>query len=31
MVHNPGYDFNDRVLPFGASYWVRIAETYLKA
>jgi len=31
MVHNPGYDFNDRVLPTGASYWVRVAETYLHA
>jgi hippurate hydrolase len=31
MVHNPGYDFNDRVLPTGASYWVRIAESYLRA
>ena len=30
MVHNPGYDFNDAVLPTGASYWVRVAETYLK-
>ncbi len=30
MVHNPGYDFNDRVLPTGASYWVRVAEAYLK-
>jgi hippurate hydrolase len=30
MVHNPAYDFNDRVLPTGASYWVRVAETYLK-
>ena len=30
MVHNPGYDFNDRVLPTGASYWVRLAETCLK-
>jgi len=29
MVHNPGYDFNDAVLPTGASYWVRVAETYL--
>jgi hippurate hydrolase len=29
MVHNPGYDFNDRVLPTGASYWVRLAETFL--
>jgi hippurate hydrolase len=31
MVHNPAYDFNDRVLPTGASYWVRVAETYLAA
>ena len=30
MVHNPGYDFNDRVLGTGASYWVRLAERYLK-
>jgi hippurate hydrolase len=30
MVHNAGYDFNDRVLSTGASYWVRLAETYLK-
>ena len=31
MVHNPGYDFNDAVLPTGASYWVRVAETYLSS
>jgi len=31
MVHNPAYDFNDRVLSTGASYWVRLAETWLKA
>ncbi|MFN0186027.1 MAG: M20 aminoacylase family protein [Aquabacterium sp.] len=29
MVHNPGYDFNDAVLPTGATYWVKLAETYL--
>ena len=29
MVHNPGYDFNDAVLPVGAAYWVRLAETAL--
>jgi hippurate hydrolase len=29
MVHNPGYDFNDAVLPTGASYWVKLAETFL--
>jgi hippurate hydrolase len=31
MVNNPGYDFNDRVLSTGASYWVRLAETWLRA
>jgi len=29
MVHNPGYDFNDAILPIGAAYWVRLAETAL--
>jgi len=31
MVHNPGYDFNDQVLPLGAACWVRLAQTYLAA
>ncbi len=31
MVHNPGYDFNDSVLSTGASYWVKLAESYLSA
>lgn len=26
-VHHPEYDFNDAAIPFGASYWVRLAET----
>ena len=29
MLHNPHYDFNDAVLPLGASYWVRLAESVL--
>ncbi len=29
MVHNPGYDFNDRVLSTGATYWVKLAQRYL--
>ncbi|NLY63972.1 MAG: amidohydrolase [Alcaligenaceae bacterium] len=29
MLHNPSYDFNDRLLGIGASYWVRLAEKYL--
>ena len=29
MLHNPHYDFNDEILPLGASYWARLAETTL--
>jgi hippurate hydrolase len=29
VLHNPRYDFNDEILPIGASYWVRLAETKL--
>jgi len=29
MVHNAGYDFNDRVLSTGATYWVKLAERWL--
>ncbi len=28
-VHNPGYDFNDDVLPIGSTYWVKLVETLL--
>jgi len=28
-VHNPGYDFNDEALPFGASLFARLAERKL--
>ena len=31
MVHNPNYDFNDEVLPIGASYWVKLVEQELAA
>lgn len=30
-VHNPHYDFNDRLLPVGAAYWARLVEHYLPA
>jgi metal-dependent amidase/aminoacylase/carboxypeptidase family protein len=23
MLHNPSYDFNDDLIPLGATYWVR--------
>jgi amidohydrolase len=29
MLHNPSYDFNDELLPLGASYWRRLAERWL--
>ncbi len=29
MLHNPNYDFNDEILPIGASYWARLAERLL--
>lgn len=31
MVHNPEYDFNDDILAVGASFWVRLTETWLSA
>jgi hippurate hydrolase len=30
-IHSPQYDFNDDVLPIGASYWVTLAEQQLIA
>jgi amidohydrolase len=29
MLHNASYDFNDELLPLGATYWVRLAEQWL--
>jgi hippurate hydrolase len=29
MLHNASYDFNDALLPLGATYWVRLAERWL--
>lgn len=31
MLHNANYDFNDALLPLGASYWVRLVEALLQA
>lgn len=25
-LHNPAYDFNDDILPFGAAYWVELVR-----
>ena len=29
MLHNPSYDFNDDLIPLGATYWVRLAQAWL--
>ena len=29
FLHNPGYDFNDEILPIGASYWATLVEREL--
>ena len=29
FLHNPGYDFNDEILPVGASYWATLVEREL--
>ena len=26
-LHHPAYDFNDKAIPYGTSYWVRLVET----
>jgi hippurate hydrolase len=31
QLHNASYDFNDELLPIGASYWVRLVEMSLPA
>ncbi len=28
-LHHPAYNFNDEAIPFGTSYWVKLAETAL--
>ena len=29
MVHNPGYDFNDHILPIGSAYWIALVQDLL--
>jgi metal-dependent amidase/aminoacylase/carboxypeptidase family protein len=29
VLHNPSYDFNDELIPLGASMWVRLAQKWL--
>ena len=30
MVHNPGYDFNDKNVAVGSAYWALLVEKFLK-
>ncbi len=30
MLHNPSYDFNDDLIPLGATYWVQLATRWLQ-
>ena len=29
MLHNPSYDFNDDLIPLGATYWVQLTQAWL--
>jgi amidohydrolase len=29
LLHNPSYDFNDELIPVGATMWVRLAQEWL--
>jgi hippurate hydrolase len=31
LLHNPSYDFNDALIPLGATYWVQLAQAWLSA
>ena len=30
-LHHPEYDFNDEAIPYGTSYWAKLAETLMPA
>jgi hippurate hydrolase len=29
MLHNPSYDFNDELIPLGATFWVKLVEAWM--
>jgi hippurate hydrolase len=31
MVHNPGYDFNDKNVAIGSAFWSLLVERFLPA
>ncbi len=30
MLHNPSYDFNDALIPLGATLWVKLVERWMQ-
>jgi len=30
-LHHPAYDFNDKAIPVGVSYWASVVETAMPA
>jgi len=30
MLHNPSYDFNDDLIPLGATYWVELVQAWFQ-
>jgi len=30
MLHNASYDFNDELIPIGGTFWIRLAEQFLR-
>ncbi|MEN9539393.1 MAG: hypothetical protein RLZZ126_1628, partial [Pseudomonadota bacterium] len=30
QLHNPSYDFNDELIPLGATYWVELVEAWFR-
>jgi amidohydrolase len=31
MLHNPSYDFNDDLIPLGATYWIQLVNQWFKS
>ena len=29
LLHSPNFDFNDEIIPIGASYWVQLVHDLL--
>ena len=29
-VHSSDYDFNDKIIPIGISYWIKLVQNILK-